>query len=282
MDTNHSNATYSTNLMSTPGLGEDDCQNAWIQCMAQMVYVKCGASVHASVSCNSITNRVAVLRCYCMTYDSTKGVVLGSCPYGCGYFNDSINSNWIDRTIYHPLPLNITDLNRGMCGRLNRDNRLCSKCINGFSPLVYSYDLNCVKCSGKSNWLKYMAVAYVPLTIFYFIVILFRVDATEPYLYGFITFNQGLASPLNLRAVFITVQGKIALILRIITIPYAIWNLDFFRSLSLNICLDLTTLETLALDYAIAIYPLLLIICIITYIVIELHVRGCRVYSLQH
>ena len=72
LDTN--NAAYSTNLMNTPGLGEDDCQNAWIQCMAQMVYVKCGASVHASVSCNSITNRVAVLRCYCMTYDSTKGV----------------------------------------------------------------------------------------------------------------------------------------------------------------------------------------------------------------
>ena len=271
LDTN--NAAYSTNLMSTPGLGEDDCQNVWMH--GSNGTCQCGASVHASVNCNSITNRVAVLRCYCMTYDSTKGVVLGSCPYGCGYFNDSVNSNWIDRTIYHPLPLSITDLNRGMCGRLNRDNRLCSKCINGFSPLVYSYDLNCVKCSGEYNWLKYVAVAYVPLTIFYFIVILFRVDATEPYLYGFITFNQGLASPLNLRAVFITVHGKIALTLRIITIPYTIWNLDFFRSLSLNICLDLTTLQTLALDYAIAIYPLLLVV--ITYIVIELHARGCRV-----
>ena len=47
-----------------------------------------------------------------------------------------------------------------------------------------------------------------------------------------------------------------------------------FRSLPLNICLDLTTLQTLALDYAIAIYPLLLVL--ITYIVIELHARGCR------
>ena len=58
-------------------------------------------------------------------------------------------------------------------------------------------------------------------------------------------------------------------------IPYTIWNLDFFRSLPLNICLDLTTLQTLALDYAIAIYPLLLVV--ITYMVIELHARGCRV-----
>ena len=208
-----------------------------------------------------------------MTYDCTKGVVLGSCQYGCGYFNDS--SSWIGREIYYPLPLNITDLNNGMCGRLNRDYRLCSKCIEGFSPLVYSYELNCVKCSGKYNWLKYVAVAYVPLTIFYFIVVLLRIDATEPYLYGFITLNQGLASPASLRAAFITVTGKFALGLRIIAIPYAIWNLDFFRSLSLNICLDLTTLQTLALDYAIAIYPLLLVV--ITYIVIELHDRGCRV-----
>ena len=152
---------------------------------------------------------------------------------------------------------------------------MCSKCNKGFSPLVYSYDLNGVKCKSKYNWLKYVTVAYVPLTIFYFIVILFRIDATEPYLYGFITLNQGLASPISLRAVFISTNGKSALALRVIAIPYAIWSLDFFRSLSLNICLDLTTLQTLALDYAIAIYPLLLVL--ITYIVIELHARGCRV-----
>jgi hypothetical protein len=66
-----------------------------------------------------------------MTYDSTnfKDVIVGSCLYGCGNFNGS--SNWISWTIYHPLPLNITDLNDGM----------------------------------------------------------FRVDATEPYLYGFITLS---------------------------------------------------------------------------------------------
>ena len=36
----------------------------------------------------------------------------------------------------------------------------------------------------------------------------------------------------------------------------------------------MSTLQTLALDYAIAVYPLLLVI--ITYILIELHARGCR------
>jgi hypothetical protein len=50
---------------------------------------------------------------------------------------------------------------------------------------------------------------------------------------------------------------------------------NYYKEKKLNIYLDLTTLQTLALDYAIAIYPPLLIT--ITYVVIELHARGCRV-----
>ena len=105
-------------------------------------------------------------------------------------------------------------------------------------------------------------------------VLLFRIDATSPYLYGFITFNQALASPLSLQAMLLTLKRDTLLEGRLIAVPYTIWNLDFFRSLPLNICLDVTTLQTLALDYAIAIYPLLLVV--ITYIVIELHARGCQ------
>ena len=204
------------NLKSKPDLDEDACQKTWI--FGSNGTCQCGPSVRGSVSCSNISNRVAILRCHCMTYDSKKGVVLGNCPYGCGYFNDS--SSWSGREVYHPLLLNIMDLNHEMCGRFNRDFRLCSKCIEGFSPLVYSYDLNCVKCSGEYNWLKYVAVAYIiPLTVFYLVVILLRIDATEPYLYGFIMLNQGLASPTSLRAVFITVIGKSVLVLRIIAIP---------------------------------------------------------------
>ena len=122
--------------------------------------------------------------------------------------------------------------------------------------------------------MKFTAAVFIPLTIFYFIVILFRINATNPYLHGFITLNQAIASPIILRATLITLQGKYVLALRLLAIPYTIWNLDFFRSLPLNICLNLSTLQTLALDYAIAVYPLVLVI--ITYILIQLHGRGCR------
>ena len=259
--------------MDKSSLRVETCQKTWMH--GSNSTCECGADIHHIVSCNNNSNQVSILRCHCMTYDySIKAIIVGSCPFGCGYFNDSGNS----KETYHSLPLNITNLNHGMCGRLNRDYRLCSKCVDGYTPLVYSYDLKCVKCNSNYNWLKYLAVAYIPLTIFYFIVVVFRIDATEPYLYGFVTLNQGLASPISMRAILMTLTGNYALAIRIIAIPYAMWNLDFFRSLPLNICLDLTTLQTLALDYAIALYPLLLVV--FTYVVIELHDKGCGVLVL--
>ena len=41
---------------------------------------------------------------------------------------------------------------------------------------------------------------------------------------------------------------------------YGIWNLDFFRTFDLGICLGTDTLQTLSLDIAVGIYPLLLMV----------------------
>ena len=57
---------------------------------------------------------------------------------------------------------------------------------------------------------------------------------------------------------------------------HGIWNLDFFRLLYEPFCVNpkMTTLQVLALDYAIAVYPLLLIV--ITYSLTELHDHNFR------
>ena len=60
-----------------------------------------------------------------------------------------------------------------------------------------------------------------------------------------------------------------SLFCRVIAALYGVWNLDFFRTLLPPICIRLSTLQVLALDYVIAIYPLLLIA--ITYILIDLY-----------
>ena len=43
---------------------------------------------------------------------------------------------------------------------------------------------------------------------------------------------------------------------------YGVWNLDFFHTLILHICVNVNidTLQALALDYAVAFYPLILIV----------------------
>ena len=158
-------------------------------------------SIRYTLGCTD--NVASVRNCGCVTFDNDScSLLIGVCPYGCG--NSGNSGNWVwNRQVYHSLPSNLSKYNYEMCGRLNRDGPLCSKCMKNFSPLVYSYDLKCVPCKHSHyNWLKFVAIAFIPLTLFYFMMLLFRIDATSPYLYGFITLNQALASPISLRGYF--------------------------------------------------------------------------------
>ena len=263
---------YSEKIEKTQQHRNKMCQNVWSYISNGTC--RCGDEIHDTIICNS--DQVLLMSCHCMTYDKEDGLIVGYCPYGCNSKGDPYSES---RSAYTSLPAgNVSNINNAMCGRLHRTGRLCGECSSDdFSPLVYSYDQYCIKCRREDlrhNWLKFVAAAFLPLTLFYFVVILYRVNASNPYLYGLIFLNQAIASPVNLRATFSVVKGRHALVIRLLTIPYTIWNLDFFRSLPLDICLNLTTLQSLALDYAIALYPLLLIV--ITYILIELHARGFR------
>ena len=167
-------------------------------------------------------------------------------------------------------------LNDMMCGRFNRSRQLCGKCKTNYSPPVYSYDLHCTLCSGgKYNWIKYIAIAFVPLTVFLVLILCCRISATSPKLYMYVTFCQALATPANIRVLLIA-SGKSSfpratiILVRILSTLYGFWNLDFFRALlPYDICLKVNTLQVLALDYSIAFYPLTLIV--VTYVLIELH-----------
>ena len=68
------------------------------------------------------------------------------------------------------------------------------------------------------------------------------------------------------------------IITRIALSLYGIWNLDFFRPFYNNICLGIGILPTLALDYVIAVYPLVLIV--ITHYLIVLYDKQYRIVVL--
>ena len=164
-----------------------------------------------------------------------------------------------------------------MCGLFNRRGQLCGQCEEGYVSPVYSYDLQCTKCSVTSyNWEKYILAAFGPLTLFLLIIFLFRINVTSPPLINFVGVSQINAAPLIARVLLASIEGRAAMdtLNRTWLSLYGIWNLDFFRTLLPPICLQLTTLQTLALDYVIAFYPLAIII--MTYFVIELHMRNYR------
>ena len=186
-----------------------------------------------SVLCDIEISRTSILDCYCMTYNSESNETqLGRCVYGCGHKTD---------TVFYTLPNSTDDLNLYSCGRLNRDSTLCGKCLPGYSPLLYSYEMKCMNCTGENtsyNWIKYIAVAYIPLTFFFFFVVIFKFNGNSPLLKLFISVSQGISSPIAARA-FLSVVSRKAYIenfTRAFGSFYGIWNLDFFRTVIPPIC----------------------------------------------
>ena len=230
---------------------------------------ECGDRLSGTIECNERDKTVSIKSCYCMTLDeNTLKPVVSDCLYTCyTVYNDILEGH-----LFNLVGTNTTtNLNNVTCGRYNRKGTACGECIEGHSLPVYSYSLSCVECSDyKYNWLKYIAVAYIPLTLFYFTVIIFRISATSGSMIGYVTVSQMVAT-YSLVKLYLTqanVQGE-KVFISIIAILYSIWNLDFFRSLYPPFCLHpkLTALHVLMLDYLVAVYPMILVL--LTYIFVK-------------
>ena len=236
---------------------------------------ECGSDLGDTISCNSTSHVVDLLHCYCMTYNNDKSsLVVGASYYGCYHTG---NIHVYTHAPRYELPFNSSSLNK-LCEEYNRDGQLCGQCRKGFAPLVYSYDMSCMNCTNSANnWLKYITVAFLPLTVFFFLLITFRIRATSAVLNTFILFSQTSTTPIILRNLFHSPMGNRWLLGRIGLSFYGIWNLDFFRTLHSHFCLhpQMTMVQVIALDYAIAVYPLVLIAT--TYLLVELHDHGYRV-----
>ena len=172
-----------------------------------------------------------------------------------------------------------------MCAGLNREGQLCGRCKNGFAPPVYSYSLVCTNCTTDYhlNWLKYIGVAFGPLTIFCLIICVFHISATSPYLHGFVFFCQIITSSMWMRLIvnsdaFVAPNNSkrtIAAIKAYLSI-LGIWNLDFFVTVYKPFCLspNMTVVQAIALNYIIALYPLLLLMTAL--VLVRLHSRNVR------
>ena len=227
---------------------------------------ECGDTMYGVVRCDQNTFQLEILQSYCMTHSDALGTTIGHCI---------VTFLHLYTTLYSLT--NVSTLNNAMCGSLHRTGQMCGGCEEGYAPPVYSYSLACVECSNyKYNWLKFVAIALLPLTMFYVAVVILRISALSANLDIFILFCQLMSAPgmmqfygLYLPLIPLTLRRFTQLIMSL----YGVWNLDFFRTMYTPFCLhpDLTSLQVLILDYIVAVYPLLLIF--ITYICVSLHDR---------
>ena len=255
-------------FLSSSASADETCSYPWTIASEDNGIIKCecGDTLYGVVGCDPNTLQLNILQSYCMTHSDALNTTIGHC--GMTFL-----------TLYTPLDTtNISTLNDAMCGRFHRADEMCGRCKEGYAPPVYSYSLTCVECSDyEYNWLKYIAVAFFPLTVFYASVLILRISALSGNLNIFILLCQLISAPgimllygLYLPFIPLTIRRLMQLIMSL----YGVWNLDFFRTIYTPFCLhpNLTTLQVLILDYAVAVYPLLLIF--ITYVCVSLHDRS--------
>ena len=246
----------------------------WTFCNLTSGNCQCLNTGNDNFICDGI-HHPKLLECKCVTYHHKISIEIGSCLYNCIPTQKSFPM----LGAYYELTEDISGWNRKICGRFNRVGKLCGKCSKGSYPRAYSFDMSCIKCvNRKYEWLLYAMMTMLPLTIFYFTILLLHINVHSSHLQGFALYSQLVSSPIFARYMFLYAQNKplILIPLQFFGSLYGVWNLDFFRMYNPKICLQMDTLSTLALDLVLAVYPLLLMA--ITYTLIHLYDRKIRLF----
>ena len=215
---------------------------------------------------------------YCMTYNtSTETTEFGPCPYITHY-----NTTIVDDVIHIQLLSNVSSLNEFMCGPLNRVGTLCGKCKDGYGIALYSYTLECSKCWGHGyGWVLYYFLELFPITVMYFLVVIFHIRATSSPLSALVFMSQVIVYTIRLNVpLHMYIENEVTgfpyVALQVLLALCGIWSLDLFRSVIPPFCVssNIKTVHALALEYLVAFYPIFLIL--LTYVCIKLHDNNFR------
>ena len=218
-------------------------------------------------------------------------VVAGLCPYF------PHRSSLCSRPFYGyyrvPLNMSVFELINYTCSYYNRQGPMCSQCKDGYGPAVYAFSLMCAKCTDNGiGWVLYFALTLLPITVFYFVVVMFNVRVTSPPLTGFVFMCQ---TSIFIERLYVDLDMKIDIASRMyaggnekilsflvhsVRLLCGFWNLDFFRYIIPPFCVSshLSNVQALFLEYVYVFYPLFLII--FSSICIELHDRNFKPLNL--
>ena len=148
------------------------------------------------------------------------------------------------KTGYILLPDDISELNQYMCGPLNRRDYLCGECRSRYGPAAFLTSCTnvCYYCRDSCyDIILYISLEFIPITIFYLLVLVFQIQLTSAPMSCFIMYSQlivlafyeecasksvpTLFSPVK----FTDKEGTLRIGTKIFLALYGMFNLDFFR-----------------------------------------------------
>ena len=256
---------------------EENGEINWTCCCQKHIRMF-GGKVHCDFNhgSNDTTLSAFVSDFYCVTHSdksNTSMVIGGLCPIVGSQFSRRLTD----------------DLN--MCEEANRAGVLCGKCSPGYSLVVNSFQYSCVNTTQHChdiNWLVYFVEQFLPLTVVYLIVVFCNIRAMDERANAFILYAQAVSLNFNLQDLYrnwlLVLPHKYRNsslpigLTKAISYIYGVWNLDVAQGLFTgDLCLsgNITILTAFCLQYVTALFPLVLML--ITYVLIELHARDCRI-----
>ena len=260
-------------LLSGGGSEELVCP-AWYVAANGSTDCECGDTFGGAVRCDNDDQSVSVLSCFCITLNPNGQLFLSSCLFTCSVVGRA--------DTYIPLPTNASEVTEAICGRFNRRGPLCGNCIEGHEAMAFSFHLTCVQCT-ESHWFQYFAMTLLPITVFFFGVVILRFRATSAWLDAYLLFSQIITSP-GISRLYLLDAGKrfteltlvSPLLVRVTQSMYGIWNLNFFQAVVPPFCIGpgFGTLYVFALEFVVGLYPLFLVL--VTYTLVELHARNFK------
>ena len=263
-----------------------NCHNETTACPAEWMELapdQCFCNFHVAAKCNGASLHpgppfyaeevsLQINPAYCVTYETdTQQLISGFCSYS--YYQIEYSKNMTSSVTKD-------QVNEVMCGQLKRKGRLCSRCISGYGIAVFSKTTDeCVRCDNKYAWPLYLALVLLPITLFYFLVIIFNFSATQPPVTAYTFYCQLFVQVIyNINALRHHFDSETNKTLQTLTWTVSeIWNLDMFRYVIPGFCLDetLINIDAIFLELIAALYPLALIF--LTFILIEMHASNFRV-----
>ena len=226
---------------------DSECMHAEMLALVFILtYLQLVGTTDTRVAVDSVADSLESKLCqpdfssYIMCTDQGVLLTFGNCAIetngeiyvsSCHYFQ--LDGHNVTEPGYIILPDNISELNDYMCGPMNRKGYLCKDCIDGFGPSVASLGYKCSNCTDVWYGIPlYLAVELIPITLFYLIILIFKVQLTSAPIVLYIFYSQMMMFEISFERdepmeKFVS-ENEGSPLLSCVLFFYGIWNLEIF------------------------------------------------------